>query len=98
MQVVSSKFGHTRALHWVPSNTWKKTNDMKKHILYEHIYGNVHEQKQIAQHYIYILKFWEDLLQDQGLVDKLEDQEEDDINCSPAANNYAKLINYEIWI
>ena len=32
----------------------------------------------------------------QGQVDDQDDQEEDDIICSPAANNYAGLIDYEI--
>ena len=77
----------------------EKTHSMKKHISYEHIYGNVHQQKDIAQLYIVILKIREDLLQDQdkqGHGDEQDDQEEDDTTCPPAAIKIAGLINYEI--
>ena len=50
-----------------------KLGKIQDHIKYEHIYGDVHEQRVIAQLFLKIVKVREELLQEQD--DQDQDQE-----------------------
>ena len=58
------------------------------HIQYNHIYGSISEQKEIANMYLKLLQVREELLTDQDDQDQEDlDDDEDDIICPPGAFN-----------
>ena len=62
-------------------------NESTSHIKYDHIYGAVTEQRDIAQLYLRLLQRREELLKDHDDQDQEDQQEEDedDILCLPGA-------------
>ena len=62
-------------------------DEFTSHIRYEHIYGNITEQRDIAQLYIRLIERRDELLgeHDNHDQDDKDDEDEDDILCLPGA-------------
>ena len=73
-----------------------KFGRIKDHIKYEHVYGNIQEQKEVAPLFLQILRISEELLEEQDNVDpddKDQDDQEDaenDIISLPVAFNWTQ--------